>query len=98
MYTCTILQIFVRGILTIFIFPNKPFQQTSNKIFLITEISVHHSKRKKKQPKIIHTELAGILISVYSNNVKLSQLILEITFAYNSLASQKYHSHIKSFI
>lgn len=47
MYTCTILQIFVRGILTIFIFPNKPFQQTSNKIFLITEISVHHSKRKK---------------------------------------------------
>lgn len=47
MYTCTILQIFVKGILTIFIFPNKPFQQTSNKIFLITEISVHHSKRKK---------------------------------------------------
>lgn len=33
MYTCTILQIFVRGILTIFIFPNKPFQQTSNKYF-----------------------------------------------------------------
>lgn len=55
-------------------------------------------QKEKKQPKIIHTELAGILISVHSNNVKLSQLILEITFAYNSLASQKYHSHIKSFI
>lgn len=33
-------------------------------------------QKEKKQPKIIHTELAGIiLISVYSNNVKLSQLM-----------------------
>lgn len=32
-------------------------------------------KEKKQQPKIIHTELAGILISVHSNNVKLSQLM-----------------------
>lgn len=73
MYTCTILQIFVRGILTIFIFPNKPFQQTSNKIFFNNRNKCTPFKKKKKQPKIIHTELAGILISVYSNNVKLSQ-------------------------
>lgn len=98
MYTCTILQIFVRGILTIFIFPNKPFQQTSNKIFLITKISVHHSKRKKTNNQISNILNWPEYISVYSNNVQLSQLILEFTFAYNSLASQKYHSHIKSFI
>lgn len=60
MYTCTILQIFVRGILTIFIFPNKPFQQTSNKIFFNNRNKCTPFKKKKKQPKIIHTELAGI--------------------------------------
>lgn len=98
MYTCTILHIFVRGILTIFIFPNKPFQQTSNKIFFNNRNKCTPFKKKKNNNQKSYILNWPEYISVYSNNVKLSQLILEFTFAYNSLASQKYHSHIKSFI